>query len=77
MRSAPTVYRVAAICVFLMGVALHLTNVIIGPDRLVAEVFSPGVEIVFAFMMIVAAASGWLSLKRRFRFRDASTDARS
>jgi hypothetical protein len=47
-----------------MGVALHLTNVIIGPDRLVAEVFSPGVEIVFSFMMIAAAASGWLSLKR-------------
>jgi hypothetical protein len=64
MTSAPTVYRVAAICVFLMGFALHLTNVIIGPDRLVAEVFSPRVEIVFSFMMIVAATSGWLSLKR-------------
>jgi hypothetical protein len=49
---------------FLMGFALHLTNVIIGPDRLVAEVFSPGVEIVFSFMMIVAAVSGWLSLNR-------------
>jgi hypothetical protein len=64
MRSAPTVYRVVAICVFLMGFALHLTNVIIGPDRLVAEVFSPRVEIIFSFLMIVAATSGWLSLKR-------------
>jgi hypothetical protein len=31
-----------------MGFALHLTNVVIGPDRLVAKVFSPRVEIVFA-----------------------------
>ena len=61
---APFVYRVTAVCVFLMGFALHLTNVVIGPDRLVANVFSPRVEIVFAVMMIVAAISGWMSLKR-------------
>ena len=61
---APFVYRVTAVCVFLMGFALHLTNVVIGPDRLVAKVFSPRVEIVFAVMMIVAAISGWMSLKR-------------
>src|SRR5437879_13844131 len=61
---APFVYRVTAVCVFLMGFALHLTNVVIGPDRLVAKVFSPRVEIVFSAMMIVAAISGWMSLKR-------------
>jgi hypothetical protein len=47
-----------------MGFALHLTNVVIGPDRLLATVFSPRVEIVFAVMMIVAAISGWMSLRR-------------
>ena len=61
---APFVYRVTAVCIFLMGFALHLTNVVIGPDRLVATVFSPQVEIVFAVMMIAAAISGWMSLKR-------------
>ena len=60
----PFVYRIAAVCVFLMGFALHLTNVVIGPDRLVATVFSPWVEILFAVLMIVAAISGWMSLKR-------------
>jgi hypothetical protein len=58
------VYKLTACTVFLMGFALHLTNVMIGPDRLVANVFSPRVEIVFAAMMIVAAISGWISLKR-------------
>jgi hypothetical protein len=61
---APFVYKVTAVLVFLMGFALHLTNVMIGPDRLVPNVFSPWVEIVFAVMMVVAAISGWLSLKR-------------
>jgi len=61
---APLVYRITAICLFLMGFALHLTNVIIGPDRLIATVFSPRVEIVFAALMIVAAISGWMSLTR-------------
>jgi hypothetical protein len=60
---APVVYKVTAVCVFLMGFALHLTNVIIGPDQLVAKVFSPRVEIVFAVLMIVAAIAGWMSLK--------------
>src|SRR5437764_1171503 len=61
---APFVYKLTACCLFLMGFALHLTNVVIGPDRLVASVFTPRVEIVFASMMIVAAISGWMSLKR-------------
>jgi hypothetical protein len=61
--SAPSVFRVTAVVVFLMGFALHLTNVVIGPERLVAHVFSPAVEIAFAVMMIVAALSGWMSLK--------------
>ena len=39
--TVPFVYRVTAVCVFLMGFALHLTNVVIGPDRLVATVFTP------------------------------------
>jgi Ni/Fe-hydrogenase subunit HybB-like protein len=62
--AAPTVYKVTATTVFLMGFVLHLTNVVIGPDRLVPNVFSPKVEIAFAVMMIVAAVSGWMSLKR-------------
>jgi hypothetical protein len=61
---AEFVYKLTAICVFLMGFALHLTNVIIGPDQLVAKVFSPRGEIIFAALMIVAAISGWISLKR-------------
>src|SRR5438067_8736133 len=63
MRAA-FVYKLSACCVFLMGFALHLTNVVIGPDRLVASVFTPRVEIAFASMMVVAAISGWMSLKR-------------
>ena len=60
----PFVYRVTAVCVFLMGFALHLTNVVIGPQRLIATVFTPWVEIVFALLMIVGAISGWMSRKR-------------
>ena len=62
--NSPAVYRIAAITVFLMGFALHLTNVVIGPERLIATVFTPWVEIVFAILMIVAAIAGWMSLKR-------------
>ena len=58
------IYRISAITVFLMGFALHLTNVVIGPERLIATVFTPWLEIVFAVLMIVAAISGWMSLKR-------------
>src|SRR5437762_9609125 len=61
--TAPFVYKVTAVCVFLMGFALHLTNVVIGPDRLVAHVFTPRVEIVFATLMIVGAIAGWMSLR--------------
>jgi hypothetical protein len=62
--TAPRVYKATAIVVFLMGFALHLTNVIIGPDRLVAHVFGPRVEILFAVSMIVAAIAGWMSFRR-------------
>src|SRR5438477_11718725 len=47
-----------------MGFALHLTNGVFGRARLVATVFTPWVEIVFAVLMIVAAIAGWMSLTR-------------
>jgi hypothetical protein len=50
---APLVYKVTAVCVFLMGFVLHLTNVVIGPRRLIAQVFSPSRA--FAFMRVATA----------------------
>ncbi|TCV97632.1 hypothetical protein EC912_101649 [Luteibacter rhizovicinus] len=60
---APGVYKITAIAIFLMGATLHPLNVVIGPDRFLAEVFSPGVDGIFALMMIVGAVTGWMSLK--------------
>ena len=54
---APFVYKLTACCLFLMGFAVHLTNVVIGPDRLVANAFTPRVEIVFSVMMIVGCGA--------------------
>jgi len=62
--SAPTIYRITAIAIFLMGTTLHGINIVIGPDRFLADVFSPKVDLIFALMMIVGAVTGWMSLKR-------------
>ena len=62
--SAPSIYRITAIAIFLMGTTLHGINIVIGPDRFLADVFSPTVDLIFALMMIVGAVTGWMSLKR-------------
>jgi hypothetical protein len=58
------IYKGSAMVTFVCGAALHSTNLALGPDRLVREVFTPSVEIFFAALMIFTSIAGWSVWKK-------------
>jgi hypothetical protein len=64
IRWAPTLFKAAAALTFALGFGFHTIRLIIGVERVVREVVTPPVDIVFAFPMLIAATAGLLSWRR-------------
>jgi len=62
--SAPQVFRATAFVIFLTGAVLHAARLLIGPERLSAQYFTPPVDGAFGVLMLVSAIAGWLSFRR-------------
>jgi hypothetical protein len=62
--SAPKVYRVTAIAIFLAGVVIHSLRLVLGAERLSAELYTPPIDGAFGFLMLISAVAGWLSFRR-------------
>jgi hypothetical protein len=61
---APKVYRATAIIIFLIGAGIHSLRLMIGPERLSDEYFTPPVDGAFGLLMLVSAVAGWRSFRR-------------
>lgn len=60
----PRLFKAAASVTFALGVAIHAGRIIMGPEPFVHEVFTPPVDIAFAFLILIAAIFGLLSWRR-------------
>ncbi len=61
---APSVYRVTATTIFLIGAAIHSLRLVIGPERLSGEYLTPPVDGAFGLLLLVSAVAGLLSFRR-------------
>lgn len=61
---APALFKTTAIEVFALGALLHGSNVVLGPERFLRDVFVPPVEVIFAMLMLIASIAGWMSWSR-------------
>ena len=64
LPDAPSWFKITAMIVFALGALLHGSNVVLGPDRFLHEVFLPPVEVGFSLLMIIASIAGWMSWPR-------------
>jgi hypothetical protein len=64
LPDAPSWFKITAMIVFALGAMLHGSNVVLGPDRFLQEVFLPPVEVGFSLLMLIASIAGWMSWPR-------------
>jgi hypothetical protein len=57
-------YRIASAVTIATGICLHITRLPLGPERFVAEVFTPLADALFAVPMTIAGVAGLLLWRR-------------
>lgn len=57
-------FRYAAMTTLMMGIALHVTSLLIGRERFLRFVLTPEVDILLAIPMTYAGITGWLAWRR-------------